>query len=491
MMGASAQGQTFIEKWRVPSSVPANSASLSDHGWAVWTTRPDANNNTFLFDGTTLLGLGVAGADNLTARINNNHFVVWSARRVATDPISPKDIYLWKPDLSVTNLSLLLNGSGTPTINNLNDTAWSAKNPLGDDDLYFLAHNGSAPQTLTVTDDTGNSTRPILRDDRSISWERLFSVQGDMEIAFSTVPSMLQAVTNNQPPPFTYASNSGGGNPNLINCGFNKHGVIVWQEYDLNANFDHVWMYDPATGTRTRLSAGLPGHNRGPVINDDGVVVWENNIPSGANARSKLFWYTGTLPAVQVPDIDQSGRFNRPVALNNTGGLLFASGSGSAYNLIFAQRVMTTSAVTGFVTLEGIVPTAEAQDLTFTFRPSDNSAAIVRVAKVAAEGGGFAFTGLPKKQYTLHITGRKWLARNVAVDASNGNAHGVLATLLPGELTGDNLIDLFDLIAFFESYGDTATDPNWNELADCNCDGIVDLFDLILFFSNYGQAGDP
>jgi hypothetical protein len=49
------------------------------------------------------------------------------------------------------------------------------------------------------------------------------------------------------------------------------------------------------------------------------------------------------------------------------------------------------------------------------------------------------------------------------------------------------------MIQFFEAYGANANppDPNWNELADITGDGVVDLFDLLLFFENYGAIGDP
>lgn len=56
-------------------------------------------------------------------------------------------------------------------------------------------------------------------------------------------------------------------------------------------------------------------------------------------------------------------------------------------------------------------------------------------------------------------------------------------TLPTGDVTGDNLIDIFD-ISFVASHYDTA-----DAASDLNVDGLVDIFDLILVAGNYNQNG--
>jgi hypothetical protein len=94
----------------------------------------------------------------------------------------------------------------------------------------------------------------------------------------------------------------------------------------------------------------------------------------------------------------------------------------------------------------------------------------------------------------ISLKGNKWLRKRETVSLpANPAADLVLPTytLLPGDITGDNITDLFDLIEFFNGYGASPTDPNWNNgLSDLNGDGIADLFDLITFFGNYGLQGD-
>lgn len=56
-------------------------------------------------------------------------------------------------------------------------------------------------------------------------------------------------------------------------------------------------------------------------------------------------------------------------------------------------------------------------------------------------------------------------------------------TLPGGDVTGDNLIDIFDLALIGSRYG--RNDP----LADINGDGLVDIFDLALTAANYNRQG--
>jgi hypothetical protein len=56
-------------------------------------------------------------------------------------------------------------------------------------------------------------------------------------------------------------------------------------------------------------------------------------------------------------------------------------------------------------------------------------------------------------------------------------------TMLAGEVTGDDRIDIFDLAFIGSRYGSN------NAQGDLNNDGVVDIFDLTVSASNYGQQG--
>jgi hypothetical protein len=56
-------------------------------------------------------------------------------------------------------------------------------------------------------------------------------------------------------------------------------------------------------------------------------------------------------------------------------------------------------------------------------------------------------------------------------------------TLPGGEVTGDELIDIFDLAFVGQHYN-----TNFSQ-ADINADGVVNIFDLVLPASHFGQQG--
>ena len=91
----------------------------------------------------------------------------------------------------------------------------------------------------------------------------------------------------------------------------------------------------------------------------------------------------------------------------------------------------------------------------------------------------------------MAIKGSKWLQKVVSVDASNGDVNGLSATLLPGDVNGDNRVDISDLGLLADAFNTTPDDASWNENADLDCDGKVDIADLGLLSDNFNSAGDP
>jgi hypothetical protein len=47
-----------------------------------------------------------------------------------------------------------------------------------------------------------------------------------------------------------------------------------------------------------------------------------------------------------------------------------------------------------------------------------------------------------------------------------------------GDLTGDDIVDIFDIVMAAGAYGTHPGDPNWNPLADFDDDGAITIFDI-------------
>jgi len=85
-----------------------------------------------------------------------------------------------------------------------------------------------------------------------------------------------------------------------------------------------------------------------------------------------------------------------------------------------------------------------------------------------------------KRDYRcLQVVKRGYL--NGQAESPDGNLGET--TLLGGDVTGDNLINIFDLAYLGTRYGDKSLD------IDINGDGIINIFDLVLAASNFGQRG--
>ena len=151
-----------------------------------------------------------------------------------------------------------------------------------------------------------------------------------------------------------------------------------------------------------------------------------------------------------------------------------------------------TATVSGTLNFEGIASTAPAQKVTFTFRPTDASPVFTRVLQVPASGV-FSVTGLPLKNYILHIKGDKYLAANVAASAAAGNVTGLAAYQGAGDSNNDNSVDPTDFGIFVSAYNSSAAIPGsgYDSTADYNGDGLVDPTDFGLFVGEYNNVGAP
>jgi hypothetical protein len=73
------------------------------------------------------------------------------------------------------------------------------------------------------------------------------------------------------------------------------------------------------------------------------------------------------------------------------------------------------------------------------------------------------------------------------IDTTNDNFTTTAAVTIPGDLNGDFIVGLSDLVILARSYGSTSGAPNWNPNADITGTGKVSLVDLVVLAVHYGQ----
>ena len=81
---------------------------------------------------------------------------------------------------------------------------------------------------------------------------------------------------------------------------------------------------------------------------------------------------------------------------------------------------------------------------------------------------------------------------NIVVYANdtNGNmaaSNTVFFTTHPGDISGDGVVNIFDLQRLAWAFNTKPGDPDWNEEADLNCDNKVNVFDLQILGWNFGN----
>jgi hypothetical protein len=214
-------------------------------------------------------------------------------------------------------------------------------------------------------------------------------------------------------------------------------------------------------------------------VDSDGVFRLKN---PGSNAFQ--FTISGTEPRVSLVATNSCtfvdvGFFQGPV-------------SNAALGLLNWEARQPTAR--GTLAL-GVVDTAAARPIQFDFRtPGTLTTLFSKIISVGPSGAYF-LPNINPGTYDVSILGTgtdgsSYLRRSKANESFTADRTGLDAALISGDVILDNTIDLFDLVTFFESYGTSSGESNYNPNADLNGDGITDLFDLIDFFTNYGSTGD-
>jgi alpha-tubulin suppressor-like RCC1 family protein len=162
--------------------------------------------------------------------------------------------------------------------------------------------------------------------------------------------------------------------------------------------------------------------------------------------------------------------------------------AGHAHSLALADP--QTADISGYVYMLGVDLSANYQNITFTLS-SPGYDDIVRTEPVQQLSPKFHLTNLPRRDYTLRVRGTKWLQFTIPAPLSTDDDFHVDPQLIPGDINGDNKIDLNDLGLLADAFNTTVSSPRWNPNADLNCDYQVNIKDLGLLADYFNMHGSP
>jgi hypothetical protein len=58
---------------------------------------------------------------------------------------------------------------------------------------------------------------------------------------------------------------------------------------------------------------------------------------------------------------------------------------------------------------------------------------------------------------------------------------------IPGDVNGDDIVDILDALLASSAFGTFPRHPNWNPDVDLNGDGLIDIYDIIILSANFGK----
>jgi len=139
--------------------------------------------------------------------------------------------------------------------------------------------------------------------------------------------------------------------------------------------------------------------------------------------------------------------------------------------------------ISGKVTLGGYKGDAATVPVVLELRKHGLSTTTATVNLDSA--GYYSLGGVQYGTYDLAFKASHWLRRVLKDVVINGNVSGQDASLINGDIDGDNVVGKadYDILQL-----------DWNTSAprsDVNGDGLVDLIDFGYLMANWGKAGDP
>ncbi|MBW7927365.1 MAG: hypothetical protein H3C58_04585 [Fimbriimonadaceae bacterium] len=277
--------------------------------------------------------------------------------------------------------------------------------------------------------------------------------------------------------------------------------IVVGESVGVNSGYDLVAVSYGPTGTQRYVSRYNGPGNREDVATAVAFDPVGNAFVAGysfgsgtfldfvlvkfdaALAQQYVFRYNGPVSADDAATSVAVDRFGR-VAVTG-----WSNGSGSARD--FATQMYGQSApLGGTVTLQDFAGSRNGQPVTVSVGPLDLAATWSGDATLDGAGKftrSVPYTGL----VDVRVKASHWLALRVpgvAVHPVNGAE--IAASLVNGDVNGDNSINATDFILLRSAYGSTASSANWNANADLDGNGSVNLQDFLILRKNFGRTGD-
>ncbi len=131
------------------------------------------------------------------------------------------------------------------------------------------------------------------------------------------------------------------------------------------------------------------------------------------------------------------------------------------------------------------------RDMTIDFYSPGTDVLEISYSTLISAAGTFSIAEIPVGTFDIYIKIDGYLADGylgyVLIDGPNNL---LMVSPIPGDLNGDNGVNIVDLSVVNGAFGSTTGAPNFNPLADMNCDGGVNIIDVSILNGSFGLTGD-
>lgn len=156
-----------------------------------------------------------------------------------------------------------------------------------------------------------------------------------------------------------------------------------------------------------------------------------------------------------------------------------------------ARPIVRTYTISGKVQLGDFGGDITTVPIVVQLRNAGSQNPIRTVTLNLDSAGNYSLPDVPNGNYDMVFKASHWLRKVVRnVQVNGANVSGVNASLVNGDIDGDNEVTLFDFGGLVVAFGSVPGDSNWNPNADLDGDAEVTLFDFGILVRNFGLTGD-
>jgi len=229
------------------------------------------------------------------------------------------------------------------------------------------------------------------------------------------------------------------------------------------------------------------------IYSYDSTNVWDNGYPSGGNYWSDYTGFdefSGTHQNVIGSDgigdipyaVDENNQDNYPlvdpwtpppdIAVTNIA--LSKTVVCQGYNLHIDVTVQNQADYTGPFNITAYANTTIIEMFTN-----------ITVTSASTVTFKWNTTGFPKGNYLIKACA--WQVPGETDTTDNTLVRGVIVSIL-GDVNGDFIDDIFDVVIVAKAFGSKSGEKNWNANADLNDDSFIDIYDVVTVANNFGKT---